>query len=128
MLLYLLAARQQLGSEGAIAGGAFFHLRGDQPDRGPVVLTWPEELMELGKEKLDRLMGALLASIEAGVFLRLPHDKRMDNRTGLCSNCPTPTICRTWRLEEARRHAEADRLHSLHLVRRIGPIVGGDET
>jgi len=128
MLLYLLAARRQLGSEGAIAGGAFFHLRGDQPDRGPVVLTWPEELMELSKEKLDRLLGALLASIETGVFLRLPHDKRKDNRTGLCSNCPTPTICRTWRLEEARRYVEADRMRSLHLARRIGPIVEGDET
>ena len=122
MPLYLLASECEFGSDGTIIGGVFFHLRPGVPGRGPTITEWTIELVKSGKGELGRLLDALLGSLESGVFIRLPHDKRRDDRTGLCRDCPSPTICRAWRLEESRRHLQSDRLLSLNVARKIGSV------
>lgn len=124
MLLYLFAAETELGTEGPIAGGTFVHLDPDRPDEGSRPYAWPADLIESGRRVLDYLLSTLLESIESGVFLRLPHRDATDDRTDLCKGCPTPTICRTWRLEESVRHSGSDLLKSLNAIRKIRSIPG----
>lgn len=125
MYLYLLAAAAELRDEGTIAGGLFLHIRPDRPEGPPGVIAWPVESVAEARESLDRLLTELLHSIEQGVFVRLPHRDRTESQTGLCAGCPTPTICRAWRLEESVRHRESDLLKSLNTMRSIDRVAGG---
>ncbi len=126
MYLYLLAAAAELKDAGTIAGGLFLHLRPDRPESPPNAIAWPVEAIAEAQVDLDRLLADLLHSIEQGVFVRLPHDDRTDNQTGLCTGCPTPAICRAWRLEESNRHRKSDLLKPLNTLRSIDHVAGGD--
>ncbi len=127
MYLYLLAAVGHLREQGTVSGGLFLHLRPDRPEGPPGAVIWPiEEVME-GRENLEQLVLSLLESMERGVFVRLPHDDRTDNRSGLCSWCPTPTICRGWRAEESIRHRSDELLSLLNRARSMDQVNGGGE-
>ncbi len=125
MLLYLLAAREHFAGSGPgsgdgvgeIAGGVFLQLDPRTPRGDPKAVTWPGTLIGPGETRLGVLIDDLIASIESGVFLRLPHEKGTDSRTGLCTGCPTPSICRAWHIAESVRHLRHDRLHPLNRVR-----------
>lgn len=125
MLLYLLAAEGVLGGQGDVAGGLFLHLDPERPYRGPGCRAGGEDLTREGRPRLAALVGALLESIEGGVFLRLPHERKRDSRSELCAGCPAPTICRGWRLGESLRQVESPLLKPLHTARKIAGIAGG---
>ncbi len=122
MPLYLIAAEEIYGELGPLAGGAFVHLDPRAPRRDPKIVPWPAGLIGPGRGRIADMIDDLLASIEQGVFLRLPHEHGSDSRTGLCTGCPTPSICRAWRIEESARHLRSDLLYPLNRVRRIGGI------
>ncbi|MFC1499798.1 PD-(D/E)XK nuclease family protein [Candidatus Zixiibacteriota bacterium] len=127
MYLYLLAAAAELSDAGSLTGGIFLHLKPDRPEGPPGVIDWPAKAIPAARESLDRLVDELLQSMEQGVFVKLPHEKRTDGQTGLCSGCPTPTICRAWRMEESIRHLEDDLLKPLNMLRSIDEVEEGGE-
>lgn len=120
MPLYLLAAEKELGSTDSIAGGIMLQLPISSSGKGPHITSWEQSAEVTGREETEKLLDQLLRSIESGVFARLPHEKRRDSRTGLCTGCPTPSICRTWWTQESQRHLESDELLPLNVARKIG--------
>ncbi len=136
MPLYLMAAEKELdlsGSAGpagparstsAIAGGILLRLPLSASGHGPHITSWPQQVMDAGRKEVERLVNQLLTSIESGVFTRLPHDRATDSRTDLCKGCPTPSICRAWRIQESQRHLKSDELLPLNVARKIG-VTGG---
>ena len=140
MPLYLMAAEKELdlsastgsagstrsaepeSSSGALAGGILLRLPLSVSGQGPHITSWPQQVMEAGREEVEKLVDQLLNSIESGVFTRLPHDKASDSRTDLCKGCPTPPICRAWRIQESQRHRKSDELRPLNVARKIGVI------
>jgi RecB family exonuclease len=123
MPLYLIAARQELADMGTVAGGVLLHLPAGTPDRSPRVVEAESAHIEQSSEALTTLIDSLLRAVEAGVFLRLPNDRRLDSQTGLCRGCPSPTVCRSWNLRESHRLVENPELKPLHIARRIGGTV-----
>lgn len=119
MPLYLIAARQELADAGDVAGGVLLHLPVGDPDRSPLSVEVDAGLVERSNKALKTLIDALLNAVESGVFLRLPHERRLDSQTGLCRGCPSPTVCRSWNLRESYRLVENPELKPLHVARRI---------
>jgi hypothetical protein len=127
MYLYLLAGAERWRDEGSMTGGVFIHLEPDRPEGPPGAVEWPLAEVRKGQAGLESLVLALLESMEQGVFTRLPHEDRTESRSGLCSWCPTPTICRSWREEESVRHLSDELLIALNRARSIDRVSGGGE-
>ncbi|MFO7767986.1 MAG: hypothetical protein R6W82_03385, partial [bacterium] len=102
----------------------FVHLDPSKPGRAPYLRPWSWDAVEAARDRVTSLVGRLRASMEQGVFLRLPHERGRDNRSGLCRGCPSPALCRAWREEESLRHMREERLRSLHAARKIDRLGG----
>ncbi len=119
LALYLQALCRGAGAGEEWVAGLLLHL----PPAGPTsaqALT-AGQLAER-EEALAAVVAGLLESVAAGVYTRLPHARHLDRPAGgLCRDCPAPVVCRGWRIEEALRHLESDRLHPLNRVRALPP-------
>jgi hypothetical protein len=83
-------------------------------------------LLSGGEAHLLTLVDLLTEGMEKGVYVRWPHPKEADNRSGLCKGCPTPAICRGWPEAETLRFADHEKMRLLHIARAIDALEGDE--